>query len=138
MRKILVLTALAMLVGPAFAENLETPAKPAEKVRSQDPKWLTAIERLRLQPRPGEISNFAITTDIADIYKLTEEQKTKIAALQDAYDAAILQKAQKWEEESKALRAEYEAKLVEALPEEKREQSKKLLDLSHAHWQPTL
>lgn len=108
----------------------------AERLEKWEPSenWIAAIERLRSFPRPGEIVNAGVTAGAADIVKVSPAEEASIDKLVAEYDAAALQKAAKWEDELKALRADYEAKVVAAFPEAKRDTAKKLLDLSHAKW----
>ncbi|MGD0092409.1 MAG: hypothetical protein ABSE73_21040 [Planctomycetota bacterium] len=123
----------------AGAEEKEKPKadEPARAVvvsTEQNPEWLAAIERLRLLPRPGEIKAVGVTAGIAAVYGLAPEATARCAATVKEYDAALLKLAAKWLEEAKALRAEQEAKLVQLLPDEKREPARKVLEFSHTHW----
>ena len=113
----------------------ERPAKTrGVEPRAQNPLWLAALDRLRDAPQAGEIINVGVTANVADVFDVKDDEKAKIAALQEAYTKALLQKAAKWEDEMKALRADYEAQMAALLPEARRETARKLLDFSHTSW----
>lgn len=119
-----------------FSAQAETPKPaPAPLVgEERSPEWLIAIEKLRSMPRPGDIQNTNVLANITDVIETTPEQKATVLAVMKAYDAAMVQKAAQWETDMKAARAEYEAKVIAALPEAKRDVAKKVLDLSHEQW----
>ena len=98
------------------------------------PEWLGAVERLRVLPRPGEIKAASVTANICAVYGLSPEDTAKGDTITKEYEAALLKLAAKWLEEEKALRTEYEARLVQLLPAAKREAAGKLLEFSHAQW----
>lgn len=98
------------------------------------PEWIGAVERLRVLPRPGEIKAAGVTASICAVYVLTAENASQCGTIAKEYDAALLKLAAKWLEEEKALRSEHEARLMQLLPEAKRENARKLLELSHSHW----
>ena len=128
---------LLILTTPLFAgQDAEKPAAPhsslSQEERSSD--WLLAVEKLRSLPRPGDIQNAGIFANIGDIVDTTPEQKAAISAAMKAFEAAMVQKAAQWETEMKAARAEYEAKVIAALPEARRDAAKKALEYSHAQW----
>lgn len=134
------LTALAVLALPVaiFAADPK-PVKEKPLADEQRPEaWLRATERLRHFPRPGEIVNAGIFAHIGDVVETTPEQKAAIVDAIKSYDAALLKKAEAWENDMKALRAEYEAKVIAALPDARRDAAKKTLEYSHAQWTPTL
>jgi hypothetical protein len=144
MRKIATLTALAglSLSSALFAEN-EKPVDDVIKTRSglvlKNPRergleWIGALDRLRAQPRAGEIQNAGVTAYLTDIADVSDEQKAAIQKLLAEYDAAALSQAAKWEESLKALRAQHEAKMLEVLPAERREALGAALKLSHESW----
>jgi hypothetical protein len=132
------LAAAALASWCAAAAEVKEQTKPDEAARVAPPpqsaEWLAAIERLRLLPRPGEIKAAGVTASMDAFYGLPPEDAAKCAAAAKEYDAALSKLAAKWLEEAKALRAEHEAKLVQLLPEAKRENARKLLEFTHAHW----
>lgn len=137
--------AMSTVLFAAEPKEEKEPPKPDDRrapirmaAREQNPEWVAAMERLRLLPRAGEIKNVGVTANISDIYDLNASEKAGVAKIQEEFEAALIQRAAKWEEEEKALRAEYEQKLIEALPAAKRENSKKILDFSHTQWVGTL
>ena len=115
-------------------EKAKADAPEQAAAAEQSPEWIGAVERLRLLPRPGEIKTATVTANISALYALTPDESAKYAAAAREYEAALLPLAAKWLEEEKALRAEHEAKLVQLLPEAKRENARKLLEFSHANW----
>jgi hypothetical protein len=102
--------------------------------RERSPQWARAIERIRAQPRPGEIQNAGITAYVGDIVAVSEQDKAEIKKVLEAYDAAVLERAAKWEDELKTIRAQYEDKVIALLPAERREAIRNALKLSHDHW----
>ena len=134
------LCVLALLTGPALlwaadqAAPEAAPAHPVIPVREQNREWVAALTRLRQEPRPGEIEHGSVYIEVARLYALDAEQKSKVEDELKAYDAAVLQKAALWEKELDATRAEYEAKLLTHVPEARREAAAKVLAFSHAHW----
>jgi hypothetical protein len=139
MRLIVILFALSSchtlaLAGELEKESAPVPDKAVSVLCEPDPTWLGAIERLRLQPRPGEFQNGGISASIVDVCGLSAEDRKKAIGALEEYKTLAAQKAAKWEEELKTFRAEYEAKIVECLPEVKREQARKALTFSHDHW----
>jgi hypothetical protein len=130
------LTASAVLA----IDEKPAPAPPPDKLYHREPaaEWLWAIERLRVMPKPGEIrTSEGINTGVTDIYDLKAEETQQIEKVVSDYDAAVLQRVAKWESELKELRAEYEAKVIAALPESKQAEAKKVLDLTHDRWVTT-
>ena len=125
----------AVAAPPASAQRPMMPFPPGFG-RSQNPDWDNAVERLRAFPAPGELSNDRLQASVADVFALTPEQKSAVAALTKDYEKALLEKASKLEQEMKALRDEQEAKIVALLPADKRDSAKKALEFSHAHWMP--
>jgi hypothetical protein len=110
---------------------------PVDKPLTRDERsneWLIALEKLRILPRPGDIQNAGILANIGDVVETTAEQKAAIAGAMKAYDAALVQKTAQWEADMKALRAEYEAKVLAALPAPRREAAGKALAYSHEQW----
>jgi hypothetical protein len=100
----------------------------------QNEEWLAAVERIRALPRPCEIKNMHVTASVTQVYDLTDAAKAQIKKALDEYDAELLKRAARWLDEEKSLRQEYEAKALQALPEDKREAARKLLDYSHGAW----
>ena len=125
--------------GPNPVQPVPQPA-PVEKIEKWEPtpEWLAAIERLRINPKPGEIENGGLTTGVTEVFELSPAEQQNVDKIVAEYDAELVKKAAKWEEELKAARAEYEAKVIAALPEPKRDAAKKILDFSHAKWTPPL
>jgi len=118
--------ALSGETKPAREKGIAQEERPAD--------WLRATERLRWLPRPGEIHNAGVLANVGDIVETTPEQKAAIVEALKAYDSAILKKAEQWETELKALRAEQQAKVIAALPEARREAARKALEYSQAQW----
>ncbi len=111
--------------------------KPGVAPLTQDERsteWLLAIEKLRTLPRPGDIQNAGILASIGDVIETTPDQKAAIKTAMKAFDAAMVQKAAQWESDMKAARAEFETKIVAALPEARRDAAKKALEYSHVQW----
>jgi hypothetical protein len=141
--RVAALLLIVLIAAPAFAANEKDPAppppptQPPVKAEKADTRWditpamLTAIERLRLTPKAGEIMNSGITAGVADVFDVPEAARGNVDKLVAAYDAEQLKLAEKWESELKALRADYEAKIIAEIPEPRRDTAKKLLDLSH-------
>jgi hypothetical protein len=115
-------------------ENVKADERPRAAPAELSPEWLGAIERLRLLPRPGEIKGSGFVANVAAVYGVPDESAARCEAVQKEYDAALLKLAAKWEQDAKTLRAEYEPKLVQALPQESREPAQKLLTASNTHW----
>ncbi|MCY3023212.1 MAG: hypothetical protein NTW87_29905 [Planctomycetota bacterium] len=127
------LTSCALLAGePKEKSRADEPGRAPSS--EEHPEWLAAIERLRLLPRAGEVKCAGISANLVSIYAPPAEAAAEIGKIEDAYDAALVKLAAKWEQEAKALRAEYEAKIVAALPEAKRESARKVLAFSHERW----
>jgi len=132
------------LVAAALTSCLLAAAEAKDRPKANEPfrappaelnaEWLGAVERLRVLPRPGEIKAAGVTANLCSVYELADGDASKCETLAKEYDAALLKLAAKWLEEEKALRAEYEARLVLLLPEAKREAARKALEFSHAHW----
>ena len=129
-----------MLSASLFAEEPKpkppAPAAPAPNEPSD--AWLAAIERIRAMPLPGEFKNAGLEADLEDVFELNDAAKTEIIKLQSAYNAELLQRAAKWADDEKALRAEYEAKVLQSIPEARRDAAKKALEFSHNSWLPPL
>ncbi|MEI6236356.1 MAG: hypothetical protein WCT04_25140 [Planctomycetota bacterium] len=131
---------LLLLVSGHLLSAQDASKTPPQPLVSEErsPEWLMAIERLRSLPRPGDIQNAGIFANIGDVVETTPEQKAAIIAAVKAFDAAMVEKATKWEAEMKATRAEYEAKIIAALPDARRDAAKKALEYSHEQWFPPL
>ncbi len=128
------LTSIALI---AAAHAGQDAAKPVDKTLTHEERsseWLIAFEKLRTLPRPGELRTAGIAANIGDVIEITPEQQASIAAALKGFDAAMVQKAAQWETEMKALRADYEAKIVAALPEARRDAAQKALAFSHEQW----
>jgi hypothetical protein len=97
-------------------------------------EWSALLERLRLQPRAGEINNGPLNARLADIFTDSGEVRSQATALQAEYEKELLERGAKWDSELKDLRAQYEEKIVSRLPEPKREAAKKFLEASRAKW----
>lgn len=108
------------------------PKAAVSKPAGQD--WAALLERLRLQPRAGDLNNGALMARLSDIFCDSGESKFKAIALQTEYDRALLERGMKWENELKELRAQFEERIIQECPEAKRESAKKLLDASRAKW----
>ena len=121
----------------ACAAAGEVPKPAADKPLTSEERpsdWLRATERLRWLPRPGEIHNAGVLANIGDLIETTPAEKTAITLALNAYDAALAKKAEQWENEMKALRAEHQAKVIAALPEARRDAAKKALEYSQTNW----
>lgn len=135
-----ILLALAMTAGAGAVEAPKAPPapKPREEPRlsAREPsaEWIAAFERLRSHPVAGEIKNAGISAHIAEVYEVQPEDRAKMARLLEDYEAELLKQAAKFEEELKALRGRYEAQMLQAVPEVRRENARKALDVSHQQW----
>lgn len=118
-------------VGIALAGSDKEPPRGANE---PNPDWLAAVERLRALPLPGEIKNASLAAPIGEVFDVPAENKAKLKDLSAAYDAEALKLAARWESELKALRDAHEAKMIQALPEPRRDAAKKVLDFSHQRW----
>ena len=129
-----------MLSTVLFAEEPKPkpPAAAAPTANEPSDAWLAAVERIRAMPLPGEFKNAGLEADLEDVFELNDAAKTEIIKLQSAYSAELLQRAAKWADEEKALRAEYEAKVLQSIPEARRDAAKKALEFSHTSWLPPL
>lgn len=137
--RLVILFQLALVCASAFAAGAieEKLPPPPDKLYHHElsTDWLWAIERLRVMPRPGEIrTSEGLAAGVTDIYDLQPTETAQVEKVLADYDAALLQKAAKWETEMKELRAEYEAKVIAALPQAKQAEAKKVLDFSHSKW----
>ena len=97
-----------------------------------NPEWLAQLERLRNQPRSGEVSTGTLQAGIADIFSDSSDLRAKAEALAVEYEKALNERAAKWENELKDLRAQYDAKTIAELPEAKRAEAQKFLDAARA------
>jgi len=132
-----ILLQLALFCATAMAVDEKPNTPPPDKLyhRELSTDWLWAIERLRVMPKPGEVrTSEGLDAGITDIYDLQPAETAQIEKALTDYDAALLQKATKWETEMKELRAEYEAKVIAALPQAKQAEAKKVLDFTHSKW----
>src|SRR6185295_45347 len=102
--------------------------------RPTNPEWAAGLERLRIQPRAGEVVNGTVSAYITDVISGKPDVREKTMAIAREYDRVLLEKAVKWEAELRELRAQYDAKIIAELPEPRREQTQKFLDLSRAGW----
>ena len=126
---------LLICAAQLFAgQDAQKPAVAPLTQEERSTEWLLAIEKLRTLPRPGDIQNAGILANVGDVIETTPEQKAAIKAAMKAFDAAMVQKAAQWENEMKAARVEFEAKIVATLPESRRDAAKKALEYSHAQW----
>lgn len=135
--RLVILLQLALASAAALAGDERPGPTPPDKLyhRELSTEWLWAIERLRALPKPGEIrTTEGLNAGVTDIYDVQKAELTQIEKALSDYDAALLQKAAKWETEMKELRAEYEAKIVAALPQAKQAEAKKVLDFTHSKW----
>ncbi|HYF48566.1 MAG TPA: hypothetical protein VEJ63_04135 [Planctomycetota bacterium] len=132
-----------VLAGGVLAEGQEKPPlKPLSAMdqperkppRWQDAEWLGQIDQLRSHPRAGDIHNGPLTANVADVFEMDEETRKKVQDVMKEYDQAVLDQARRWNKEVETLRADFERKLVEAMPEPKRETTRKVLDFSHRNW----
>jgi len=97
-------------------------------------EWIAQLDRLRIQPRPGEVNNGTVQANITDIFSDNPDLRAKAAALSAEYEKALLEKSAKWESELKEFRAQYESQLMAELPEAKRADAQKFLDASRLAW----
>jgi len=125
---------LASSLTVVAGEGLNPKVRPDLVGVELNPEWLALVERIRAMPRPGEIRNTGLNTDLTGVYELADDTKAEIKKTVEAYDAELMKRAAKWHDEQKTLRAEFESKVVQSLPESKKETAKKLLEISHAHF----
>ena len=100
----------------------------------QNQEWLALLDRLRIQPRAGEINNGTVNATLADIFSDSAEAKTKSSAIAADYEKALFGKSGNWERDILELRSRYETKMLAELPEARREAAQKLLDMSRTKW----
>lgn len=110
----------------------DEPARPP--MQAPDPEWLGAVERLRLLPRPGEIKAGGVSAGLSALCGLPAEGAARCEAILKEYHAALLKLAAGWEQEAKAVRTEHEARLLQLLPDARRDAAQKALELSHSRW----
>ena len=117
------------------AQSTPRPALPSMNVpRPPNQEWVALLERLRIQPRAGEINNGTVNATLADIFSDSADAKAKMTAVSSEYEKALLDRASKWESDIKELRSQYETKMLAELPEARREAAQKLLDMSRTKW----
>ncbi|HYG77753.1 MAG TPA: hypothetical protein VEK08_22295 [Planctomycetota bacterium] len=131
---LLIFASSALLLAGEPAPTPRPGIRPDLAGAELDPEWLAIIERIRTLPRPGEIRNIGLTTDVTAVYDLSAEQKAEIEKQVRAYEAELLKLAAKWHQEQIALRSTYEAKVIATLPDAKKENARKVLDFSHTNW----
>src|ERR1019366_9249931 len=66
-----------------------------QPMREQNADLITAIDRLKKEPQPGEVKNGGVAANIEDVYGLKPEEKASLTQVLDAYNAALLDKADK-------------------------------------------
>jgi hypothetical protein len=146
--KAIALTLSLVFAGAILAEGQETPVTPPVKQpdapvvdepsrrppRWQDAEWLGQIDQLRSHPRAGDIHNGPLNANVAEVFEMDDETRKKVKQVMAEYDQAVLDQARRWSKEVETLRADYERKLVEAVPEARREVTRKVLDFSHRNW----
>ena len=116
-------------------QTITRPAQPPLNMpRPQNQEWAALLERLRIQPRAGEINNGTVNATLADIFSDSAEAKTKSSAIAAEYEKILLEKSSNWERDILELRARYETKMLAELPEARREAAQKLLDMSRTKW----
>src|SRR5262245_62005883 len=67
--------------------------QPAQEDTSENSEWLQAIERLRSQPKPGDVKCAGLNAQLSDIYVFSDDQKKQVAEIRAAYDAELLKRA---------------------------------------------
>jgi len=80
------------------------------------------------------LTNGSFVARITDIFSDAGETRLKTSAIQTEYDKALVDKLSKLEGELKELRAQFEDRIIQELPEAKRETAKKLLETSRTKW----
>jgi len=126
----------APAANPPVTAPAATPADRFERrpPRWQDATWLGQMDRLRSHPRAGDIQNGPLSASVVDVFELDEASRAKVKQIMDEYDAAIIEQARRWNKEAEGLRAEFEQRLTEAVPEARRDAARKVLDFSHRNW----
>jgi hypothetical protein len=71
---------------------------------------------------------------VVDIFSDSADAKAKTLAIQGEYEKALLERGAKWEVELKELRNRFEERVLQEVPEAKRESAGKLLAASRAAW----
>ncbi len=127
-------TPIAQPTTPIVPSAAKPAMPPVNSLKPPSPEWVTLLERLRIQPRAGEINNGTLNASLVEVFGDSPDAKMKSSALSADYEKALLEKAAKWEGELKELRAQYETKMIAELPEAKRATAQKLLDASRAKW----
>jgi hypothetical protein len=107
---------------------------PPNLPKPPNPEWIALLDRLRVQPRSGEVNNGTLFASLTDLFSESTDVRAKSTALSAEYEKALLEKAVKWESDVKELRTQYEAKMIAELPEAKRLEAQKFLDASRAVW----
>lgn len=124
--------------APATPPAPKVPAQPAAPVRRpprwQDAQWLGQMDRLRSHPRAGDIQTGTISANVVDVFEMDDQTREKAKKIMDEYDIAITEQARRWNKEAEGLRAEFEQRLTEVIPEARRDTAKKVLDFSHRNW----
>jgi hypothetical protein len=138
MRLSLIGILMAVACAVAQAGEGKEKARDDEPVRGSsagpNQAWLAALERVRALPGPGQIVVADTRVDLAALHEPAPETAAKLKALGETYQAELLKLAAKWEQDARSLRAEYEAKMIEALPEARREAARAALKLSQERW----
>src|SRR5262245_31811228 len=80
--------------SPPISPSLSSPNSLPRPTRQE---WMALLERLRMQPRPGEISNGQMTTTLTNIFGEDPAATAKSNTLGAEYDKALMEKAAKWE-----------------------------------------
>lgn len=132
------------LLSALFVSGGEAPQPPvnAGSALPESPRlgWARLLERIRLQPRADELRNGPLAAHVSELFPSPEvgpETAGKVKIIAD-YDKALLAMAARWETELCVLRAECDAKLIAALPEESRERAQAVLTLSRQKWQESM
>lgn len=109
-------------------------APPVSPTRPPNQDFVASLERMRNQPRAGEFSNGNFASPLVDIFSDSPDARAKVSALQTEYEKALVERASRWEGELRELRAQYDARIVAQLPEDRREQASKFADNSRQKW----
>jgi len=110
----------------------KTSTPPITLPKPPNPEWIALLDRLKIQPRPGELAIGSFNASLTDVFAPEPDARTPAAKLLSDYQKDLLEKAQRFENELKALRAEYDAKIVATLPEARRESAQNFLELGRA------
>ncbi len=120
--------------APTVNPQRQPPQLPVNPLRPPNQEFVSALDRIRMQPRAGEVSNGMFSSPLADVFTDSAETKMKVSSVMAEYERALVEQAKKWEKELSDLRAQYDAKIVAELPEARRDAVNKFLSMSREKW----